>query len=425
PNPALTLPVVEQSHTEMRSVVGGLFYEGEALPGLAGKYLYACYFTRRLWAVSWDGKEAGTPERIASSKFAPVSFARDRRGEVYVVGYDGGILRLEKREEIPEFAPFPQALSETGLFASTGTGQPARGLVPYEINAQAWAGGARRERFFALSPRGGQITVQPRAPRIGVHRWRWPNGSALVQTFFLGKGRGRPVETQVLHKDEGEWRFLSYRWNEEGSDASLAADGGEEGLFEIATDKGSRYRAWRFLSRVECAACHTQRSFFGLGLNPEQMNRDFDYHAWGGGISNQLATLGALGLFDKPIARAGADLLTLPDPYGENGSLEGRARAYLHVNCATCHRETGLGGRAEFELLHWLSLEETGAGEARPLVGLPGGEDVRIIAPGHPERSEICRRMGASGPGRMPLLGPVRIDRRGLALIEQWVRSLK
>lgn len=115
----------------------------------------------------------------------------------------------------------------------------------------------------------------------------------------------------------------------------------------------------------------------------------------------------------------------MADPYDVSAALDARARAYLHVNCAHCHRETGLRGRAQFQLLHWLDLAETNAVNARPLVGLPGiGEEGRVIAPGHPELSEIVRRMGIRGPNQMPLIGSDVIDKEGLALIREWISSL-
>ena len=37
---------------------------------------------------------------------------------------------------------FPRKLSETGLFASTKDHVPARGLIPYSVNAELWSDGA-------------------------------------------------------------------------------------------------------------------------------------------------------------------------------------------------------------------------------------------------------------------------------------------
>ena len=74
--------------------------------------------------------------------------------------------------------------------------------------------------------------------------------------------------------------------------------------------------------------------------------------------------------------------------------------------------------------MHWLPLEETGALNTRPLIGLPGGSDVRVIAPGDPDRSEIVRRMEIRGPNQMPLIGSHQVDEKGVALIREWISSL-
>ena len=118
----------------------------------------------------------------------------------------------------------------------------------------------------------------------------------------------------------------------------------------------------------------------------------------------------------------------LPALADESVSLEDRARTYLHVNCAHCHRETGLGGRASFQLINWLPNDRTELINGRPLVGLPGVplEEAKLVAPGDPERSEIYRRIKASDIGKMPLWGNHHtVDEEGAEIVRQWIESLK
>ncbi|MEM8955570.1 MAG: PQQ-dependent sugar dehydrogenase [Verrucomicrobiota bacterium] len=437
-----TLPEVEHSHQEMRSVIGGLWYRGSKFPDLKDWYLYGCHFTRKVWGFPMNGNKPGTPIRIADTGGQIVSFAEDKDNELLIVTLDQGILGLEKAPEQQELKPIPPLLSETGLFESTKDHTVAPGILPYEINAPAFWNGARRERFMGVSP-SEKIQVQLKPPgmnkiddaklrtKVGVDRWKMPTGSVFFQTFFLGDGDNeRRIETQVSLKDRGEWRFLTYKWNDDQTDASLVAEDGENVVLTIpASDHvgDSREQDWRFPSRVECTACHTQRAMFALGVNLAQLDRDFDYHSLGGKEANQIDTLQALGYFHRNFRPNNTNTPPpMPNPHDSASPLDERARTYLHVNCAHCHRETGLGGRANFQLLNWLHTDDLGLIGERPLVGLPGIDpnQARLIAPGQPHRSEIYRRMATHGVGKMPMLGGTLIDEKGANLIRKWIKTL-
>ena len=105
-------------------------------------------------------------------------------------------------------------------------------------------------------------------------------------------------------------------------------------------------------------------------------------------------------------------------------SLESRARTYLDLNCAHCHRETGLGGRAGIELRSGLPLDAMGIINRKAVVGLALGEGSRLVVPRHPERSELLARMSRRGAGQMPLLGSSLVDEEGVKLIRRWIAEL-
>ena len=67
PNPSHTTPRLVQPHTELRSIIGGVFYRGQKFPELQGHYIYGCAVTREVWAVSYDANNdiLGKPFRIA------------------------------------------------------------------------------------------------------------------------------------------------------------------------------------------------------------------------------------------------------------------------------------------------------------------------------------------------------------------------
>ena len=394
PNPELTLPAAEHSHQELRSVIGGLFYRGDQLPALRGHYLYGCYVMRTVWSFPWgpEGRSAD-PLQQAALTAQVVDFCEDADREVLVLGHEGSIHRLVAVEP-SETLPIPSTLGATGLFTRVAALQPASGVLPYDVAADSWSDGATKVRHLALPP-GEKIDA--RRGEDQEKSWLYPPGTAFAQTFFK---EGRRVETQVMHKDGYLWRYLSYRWRDDQNEADLVP---EEGL----TDPSGR----RFLSRSECAVCHTQRTFFTLAAGTRQLGSPESFREAGWFKPNRDPRPEQFPVF--------------VDPEDRTQPIEARARSYLHVNCAHCHRETGLGGRAQFQLLQWLALEETGLLEAAPMIPLDSKQGVRILTPGQPHLSDLYRRMKAEGPGRMPLLGCDLVDEEGAEMIHEWIEMMK
>ena len=370
--------IVQQPHTEMRSVIGGMFYRGEALPALRDHFLYACYFTKRLWAFSYKDRVPGKPFLVADSIGGVAAIAEGSDREPVITTHDGDLYFLKARAVAPRPRPWPEKLSATGLFTSVSGNELAPGVYPYLINASSWSDGARKQRFAAVAP--GERLIALGGQQIDKS-WEPPVGSALGQTFSLD---GRRIETQLLYFD-GTWRGYTYRWEADESEAFLVPDAG--------ADAQIGGQNWHFSSRAECMVCHTHRSNFPLALTTRQLDRP--------GISgeNQLDALIAMGLLQKGRSLEQQRGRPLRDPYNEaGGDLAERARSYLDLNCAHCHRETGLGGRAGFELLSNLSLEDTGIVAAMPTVGLLGSPEARIVAPGDPTHSELLGRMSRRRP---------------------------
>ena len=93
----MVLPILEYAHSEGGcSVTGGYVYRGEALPDLQGVYFYGDWCLGNIWAAYRN--EAGEWQ---SDLFMPQtghmisSFGEDETGELYVVDYNGRILRFE------------------------------------------------------------------------------------------------------------------------------------------------------------------------------------------------------------------------------------------------------------------------------------------------------------------------------------------
>src|SRR5262249_38097082 len=86
----------------------------------------------------------------------------------------------------------------------------------------------------------------------------------------------------------------------------------------------------------------------------------------------------------------------LADPSDPKADVAARARSYLHANCAQCHVEAG-GGNAQIDLEFTTALEKMRVVDVKPQHHTFELPDARLVAPGHPERSVLLRRMGRGG----------------------------
>ena len=415
PTPRLTPPVIELPHSEARSVIGGLVYRGEKFPALAGHYIFGDYVTGSVWAFKWDGAAPRNFRKIADTRGPIIAFGTDRAGEILMTRNDGQIHRLVPvpAASAPT-AEFPRRLSETGLFASTARHAPAPGVVPYELNAGVWSDGAHARRLLAIAGRQN-VTVDS----ANDDRWILPDGSAVVRTLEIGASPSpRRVETQLMYREQGSWRFYTYAWNEAQTDAELVPEAGE-----TRPVPGIAGRTWRYSGRSECVICHTTQTHFTIGLSTAQLNRNADFSALGRPVENQIAVLADVGLLKSAPAGVSTEWPRLSAPEDGTQPLELRARAYLEINCAHCHRPNGVGGRATFQLVASLPLSKTGLLDRPPLVPLLGPHS-KFITPGAPGSSEILHRLTLKEGGRMPLLGSERTDEEGVRLIREWIEQL-
>lgn len=231
------------------------------------------------------------------------------------------------------------------------------------------------ERVIALP---NESSIKAAAPA-----WVFPKDAVFAKTLSLDMQHGNPssrrrIETQLLHFDGIDWQTYSYQWNDEQSDAVLLAAAGAERTFDIvdaATPGGKRQQTWRFSGRAECQRCHNKWSGSALGFTTPQLNNNHDY---GGASASQLDTLAHIKIFDRPLPTEKRPQLANPrDPTADQ---DGRARAYLHANCAHCHRQHA--GGAVLAKMHFdLPLEKTDLVNFRPPQGTFGIHAALVTAP--------------------------------------------
>jgi glucose/arabinose dehydrogenase len=457
-----TGPLIEHAHTDFRSLTGGIVYYGAKFPELAGCYIYGDHSTGQVWAARQKDGKLLEDRQIAKSSLGITGFCETRQGDILVVDYLGNA--INKLEPVPpamltRAAPFPEKLSETGLFTDMPSLTPNPALIPYEINAPAWHDGAVAEHYIGL-PGNERMEV------MELNGWNFPDGTALVQTLSLPKAASgsagaiegkRRIETRVLLRQQGEWTGYTYAWNDAQTDALRVPKEGETRLL-------ANQQSWRFPGRQECAFCHSRAANFVLGLNTAQLNRPgrngttnqiaqwegdgllkFNHATteqmeWNDELSrlhlgNDVAKQTRLDLVlpgemqrqprkDSPLLPHAVEALPhLVDPRDATASLDARARSYLQANCAHCHIRSG-GGNSLMQLSVTMSDEDMSIFNAVPLHATFGLTDPRLVAPGDPGRSILLYRPAIRGPGQMPPVGTMMPDGEGVALLAKWIASL-
>ncbi len=399
----LTPPVFEYDHTEGAAINGGYVYRGHRQPALQGVYLFGDFGSRKVWGLRREQDGDGTGVRVDLLALAPAqitSFGRDALGEIYVLTIAGEVQRLERSP--PTVFP-PERLSETGIFADLPTQEPSPGVLPYEVNVPLWSDGAGKQRYLNLPPRSGIVYRESDA-------WSMPRGSQLIKSFYL-PGEDRIVETRLLiRRDDGQgWDGYTYRWNEEETEAILI-DGSLSQTYTVDTPAGEAQHTHYFPSRQECGQCHTRAAGYVLGIRTGQLNRNGQIQAW-----RQAGVL----IAGVPEVAASA---RLPPPDDRGVSRTRRARAYLDVNCAHCHRP-GHFTRAVLDLRYDTNLADTGLLQPPAL----GGFDVpraRLLTPGDPAGSILYHRILDTGTRRMPPLASALVDTQAAALVAGWIEEL-
>jgi uncharacterized repeat protein (TIGR03806 family) len=304
----------------------------------------------------------------------------------------------------PPAPPVATQLSATGCVNPQNPSQHASGLVPYEPAAAFWSDGAAKQRWLAV-PNGMAIA------RDSDGDFALPNGSVMMKHFRLGNAL---IETRLfMRHPDGGWAGYTYEWNAQGTDALLVQGGKTVAI-------GSQ--SWIYPSENDCLTCHTAAAGFALGLETAQLNRDFTY-ASTGRTANQLRTLDHVALFALPLGEPNLQP-ALPDPFATTAPLAARARAYLHTNCATCHRPGGPAQTA-LDLRYSTLLSNTGACDAPPQAGELGiGAAARIIAPGSAANSVLVARVDRRDADAMPPLASNVVDTAGVTLLRDWIEGL-
>ncbi len=322
--------------------------------------------------------------------------------------------------------PFPEKLSAWRLFRVTAAGvEPNRGVVPYDLNTPLFTDYASKHRFVWMPPATSAVYH-------GTETFQFPIGSIFVKTFAYPAdgaasraGKEQLIETRLLVNTKSGWAGLPYVWNEEQTDATL----------ELAADptpvhwthpSGNQFSINYIIPNAnQCKSCHTDKKKVMLPIGPKARNLNKDF-AYAEGAANQLAYWTKVGyLKGAPSPNEAPKAAVWDDP--KSGSLEARARTYLDVNCAHCHRPEGPANTTGLYLGSAVTESlRLGSCKVPVSAGQGSGSLLFDIVPGKPDESILVHRMESTTPKvMMPELGRTLAHEEGVALVREWVASLQ
>ncbi|WP_299113344.1 PQQ-dependent sugar dehydrogenase [uncultured Winogradskyella sp.] len=425
-----TEPLVDFGHDIVNSITGGYVYRGTGIPELYGKYICADYGGGdEIFSVdisSGDYEQIGTflPEDI-------IAFGQDYDKELYLLrlGFSTNIYKLI--DDDADYGPAPQLLSQTGIFSDLSTLDVIDGYVPYELYESFWSDGALKKRWIAVPNNDGVHSGSSEQINYSEHGdWEFPAGTVIVKHFDLQVDDNNPsitkkVETRVSVVDEtGEMYFLTYNWNETETDAVLQASSLDEPVDIATTTGGTRTQTWHFPSNSDCINCHNHANKGGLGLKSRYLNTDYTYNETGI-TANQLVTLSHLGIIDASITDSDTpNIYTNKSLQDSNASLDEKARSYLDLNCAYCHRRDN-SIRTNYDLRVYNTLEATELLTSGILTPLGIDPNEEIVFPGDASKSILYHRINSVDVSvMMPPISKTIIDQPAVDLIEQWINQL-
>lgn len=397
------------------SITGGIVYRGTRIPGLSGNYIFADYGSGNVWSLDVLA-DPPVMTRICGEG-GLVGFGSDPNNlDILAADIQGRIMRLASNDA--GGGQFPQTLTATGLFKDVAGLVPSPGLVAYDVNLPFWSDHAIKRRWFGIPDDNAMIGFN----REG--NWTLPQGMVWVKHFDMEMERGNPaskrrIETRVIVRNPSGNYGVSYRWNEAGTEAILAAGEGEGfDLPIIQSGGGSVTQRWRIPSRSECGICHTVAAGNALSFRTRQLNRAGEIT----GVPGNFIKLLEEALYLKYLDEAPALLPKHLAPSQVEFVREDRVRSYLDVNCAYCHNAEG-SVPVQWDARAAIPLFESGMVDGELSGGAVHPAD-RLLVPGLDQRSAIVHRMAErAGYTRMPPIGSELIDWEGVMLLTEWINE--
>lgn len=314
--------------------------------------------------------------------------------------------------------PYPK-LSDYRFFVDTMVHlHPNEHVLPYEVITPLFSDYAKKKRFIWM-PAGA--SAQFVTDREVVD---FPEGTVMIKNFYYDNvqplGVRKVIETRLLYKKNGEWKFADYIWNDEQTEATFDLEGSYQNVEWMDAQGEIHMVNYRIPSEVECYTCHKfNEAATPIGPKPQNLNNSITYED---GLKNQLQKWAEVGYLNSDYPTS---IETVVDWTDETQTLENRWRAYVDMNCSHCHRE---GSHCDYRPLR-LAWSETTNPDNLGICVTPeeyvAPQLTHIIARSNVNRSMMYYRLNTTQEQyRMPLFGRTVIHEEAVALLEAYINSL-
>jgi putative heme-binding domain-containing protein len=88
-------PLFAYKRKHGNSITGGYVYRGDKQSSFYGVYICGDYTSRRIWGLTQENRGLRAIQQIGTSPQGIASFATDDAGEIYLVGYEGMVYKLD------------------------------------------------------------------------------------------------------------------------------------------------------------------------------------------------------------------------------------------------------------------------------------------------------------------------------------------
>jgi mono/diheme cytochrome c family protein len=313
---------------------------------------------------------------------------------------------------MPDAWPAP-SLRDTGLYADWDTKRVDAAKIRFSPQYPLWTDGAVKTRWMELPP---GTFIDASNPDV----WQFPVGSRFWKEFTFS----RRAETRLIEHTAEGWKYATYAWNDDETEALLVP---ERGIARSVVIRGDVRHG--IPSRSDCRSCHEGSPQRILGFSTLQLSADRDPNAPhaeplpDGGVT--LRTLVERGL----VRGLPAHLADGAPRIAATTATTRAALGYLHGNCGYCHTRTGELASLKFSLQYpftepfeYPPALETTIGHISKYVPSMWDAPGERVRPSDPDRSVLAFRMGSRNPvSQMPPLGSRLVDEEAVALIRKWI----
>lgn len=288
---------------------------------------------------------------------------------------------------------FEKKLSRYHLYSNAMKLKPSDGVEILELSSTLFTDYAEKQRLLKL-PKGTRVIVKDNGLPV------FPEGTIIAKTFYytLAKSNSRKlVETRLLMLKNAKWNTATFKWNDQQTEAYLLTEGAEVPV-DILHDNEKMHINYRIPSQSDCSSCHRSNNEI-LPLGPKVRNLNVEVEREGVRV-NQLKYLAdrrVMGMINT------SKIKGLPSYLKDSTPLAERARAYLDINCAHCHNPNGFAGNSTLDLKYETDYSHTG---------------IQF------NKSNIAVRMELMGEFHMPKIGTTVVDRDGVDLVKNYLKSL-